>query len=132
MHRLAILALFAFAACSKNDPGPTCDQVVDHMLEITKQVMLGHDSMDATIRKQALAQCQQRKLSKQARECIMAAKDSTSLVACYRGEPGAPAPAPGMRPLPPRTGSGTGSGSGSGTGSGSSGAGAGSGGTPTP
>jgi len=96
------------------------------MLDVTKQTMLGHDAtMAKSIRSQAIAQCQQRNLSKQARECIMAAKDASTLVACYRNEPGAPPPAPGMKPLPkPGGGSGSGTGSGSDSGSGS--------GTPTP
>jgi len=116
MHRLAILAVFALVACSKNDPGPTCDQVVDHVLEVTKETMVGHDgTMGKAIRSQMIAECEQRHFSKEERQCEMAAKDSATLVACYRkGPPPPPPPRPpaGMTPPPkPESGSATGSGS---------------------
>src|SRR5690348_11477829 len=96
MSRLLVIAVLVVAACHKSDPGPTCDQVVDHMLDVTKQVMLGHNAMTKDIRKQLVDQCVARNLPKDARECMMAAKDPTSLSACYR-RPGMEGP----HPLPP-------------------------------
>jgi hypothetical protein len=92
-------------ACSKNeDPGPACDRVVDHMLDVTKQALLGHESMTADLRKQMIAQCVQRNLSKQVRECMMAAKDSAALAACNRqGQPVAPTARPALPPVPQPT-----------------------------
>lgn len=55
------------------------------MMEITKQQLAGHDAFGGDMRKQAIATCEQRKLSKEARVCLVAAKTSDDATACYRG-----------------------------------------------
>ena len=42
MHRFIVLAVL-LVAC-KQDKGPPCAKVVDHMLDVTKQALPGHDS----------------------------------------------------------------------------------------
>ena len=86
--RLSVLVLLLATACQKKeDPGPPCDRVVDHMLELTKQVLVGHESMTKSMRAQAIAQCEQRNMSKEMRECILAAKDTQGLSACRGAAP---------------------------------------------
>lgn len=98
----ALVVLLLCAACSKkDDPGPPCDRVVDHMLDVTKQTLLGHESMTADLKRQMIAQCQQRNYSKDVRECLLAAKDPAELAACSRGNrPATPPPSPANPPLP--------------------------------
>ena len=81
------LIILLLAACKSNaaDPGPSCDRIVDHMMEITKQQLAGHDAFGGDMRKQAITSCEQRKLSKEARVCLLAAKNSEDATACYRG-----------------------------------------------
>ena len=93
--RISVLVLLLVVACQKKaDTGPPCDQVVDHMLDITKQVLVGHESMTKSMRAQAIAQCEQRNMPKEMRECILAAKDTEALSTC-RGA------APARVPTPP-------------------------------
>ena len=101
MTRLVCIALIVLAACQKKqeDPGPSCEQLTDHMLQVTRQSLLGHEAMSKNIRAQSIAQCEQRHLTKVTRVCMMAAKDTAGLVECYRKEPGAHLP-PRPRPLP--------------------------------
>ena len=120
MVRLLLLAALLIA-CKKEDPGPPCGQIVDHMLEITKQQLVGHDTMQLGDRQQMIDQCEQRKLPRQARTCMMAAKSLTDLAGCQaQGKPtptpatgGASAPTPAPV-APPPTGSAATSGSGTG------------------
>jgi hypothetical protein len=104
-----LFILFVVACQKKADPGPPCDQVVDHMFEVTKQMLVGHDAMTKTMRTQAIQQCEQRNMPKDQRECIMAAKDSEGLSACRGAAHGAPpvgqvAPPHPTLPTPPADG----------------------------
>lgn len=100
MTRLVCIALIVLAACQKQeDPGPSCTQLTDHMLQVTRQSLLGHEAMSKNIREQSIAQCEQRHLTKATRVCMMAANDTAGLVECYQKEPGAHLP-PRPRPLP--------------------------------
>jgi hypothetical protein len=92
--------LLLTASCQKReDPGPPCDKVVDHLLEITKQALLGHEAMTTDLRKQMVQQCVDRKYSKQVRECLLAAKDTAELATCNRERVGSAAP-PGGSAIP--------------------------------
>jgi hypothetical protein len=92
-----VLILLLAASCQKHeDPGgPPCDQVVDHLLEVTKQSLLGHEALNVDLKKQMVQQCVDRKYSKQARECLLAAKDTADLAICNRERMGSAAPAAG-------------------------------------
>jgi hypothetical protein len=82
-------------ACQKReDPGPPCDRVVDHMLELTKQALVGHEAMTKDLKRQMVQQCEQRHYSKEAKECLLAATDPAGLAACNRAALGSAAPPP--------------------------------------
>ena len=84
----------SLCACSK-DKGPSCEQVTDHLLEIMKSSMAGHEGMPMGNRKQMIESCEKRDPAKAARECLMAARDMTAMANC------APqAPANGATPAP--------------------------------
>lgn len=117
MRRLLALAVLGWlvagtvTACSKPapDPGPSCAQVVDHMLEVTKQQLTGHGDMELGNRKTMIAQCEQRTLSADQRRCLVAAKDLTAIAACSPARPApparsAPAAAPPSAPAGAATG----------------------------
>ena len=120
-----IVVMIALAGCGKKDPGPSCDQVVDHMLEVTKTQLMGHENTNLMSQKKAMvAQCEQRDMSRDVRTCLMGAQTITEIAKC-RGSKTDINERP-RRPRPPGgSGSGsavqvvpTGSGSGSGSGSG--------------
>lgn len=71
--RKIVLAL-VLAGC-QGSAEPTCAQVADHMLAITK----GGD------RATAIQGCEERKLGKQAKLCLLAAKTVADLADCQRG-----------------------------------------------
>ena len=86
--RLLIVAL-ALVACGKksddDDTAPTCAQVVDHMLVVTKQEMIaGHDGMGTKVKTQMVAQCESgpSAMSAELRHCIINAKDVNALGEC--------------------------------------------------
>ncbi len=109
--RALLIAVLLLACSKKDDLGPTCEQVVDHVQTVSKQVMVGHPGMDgADQRKAMLDQCAQHNMSKELRECLVAAKDLDGLGACYKHAPQPPRP---RAPVPPPPASSAGSGSGS-------------------
>ena len=92
---LRFTLLLALVAC-KEDKGPSCPQVVDHMLEVTKQQLPGHDSQALGDRKQMIDECEKRKLSPAMRKCLMAAKTFAGLAECRAKD--APPPQPNAAP----------------------------------
>ncbi|HEY5927761.1 MAG TPA: hypothetical protein VIV11_39015 [Kofleriaceae bacterium] len=100
MTRLVLLAALLAACSSKADSGPPCDKVVDHMMELTKQMMPGHDPQSLGDRKQMIDQCVNSKWSAAMRKCRLDAKSFNDLAAC--GRKGAKPPAP-MNPAPEPT-----------------------------
>ena len=122
-----IVVMIALAGCGKKDPGPSCDQVVDHMLEVTKTQLMGHENTNLMSQKKAMVtQCEQRDMSSDVRTCLMAARTITEIAKCRGSKTDINERQ--RRPRPP-VGSGSGSGSGSArvvpTGSGSAGSGSG-------
>jgi hypothetical protein len=101
--RWIVIAMLV-AACSKPDPGPPCGQVVDHMLEVTKQQLIGHGDALKSQRAQMVKQCEERKMPAETRKCLIAATTLTQIAECRAGDksgspekptPRAPAVAPG-------------------------------------
>ena len=66
------------------DPGPACPEVVDHMLEIMKQGLTGHDGMQLGNRQQMIDQCETRKMTAEERKCLRAAKTLGDLASCRK------------------------------------------------
>jgi hypothetical protein len=126
---LFVLVLPLVAGCSKKaDNGPACPAVVDHMVDVMKAGLKGHESVNLGDRGQMITQCEQRKMSPSIRRCMLAAQNLEALASC-RPATGAPPPNPGppqplpTRPLPtgsvaPAEGSAAGSAAGSSAGSG--------------
>lgn len=79
-----LLVALALVGC-KADPGPACPQIVDHMLEVTKQQLTGHGNLELGNRKQMIDICEGRKLDATQRRCIMAAKTLAALAECQKG-----------------------------------------------
>jgi hypothetical protein len=110
MTRLALLVglLAACGSSKKQDDGPPCDKVVDHMLELTKQMLPGHGDQPMGDRKAMIDQCVQRKMPASMRSCLLAAKSLDELAQCRRAgnpadkptEPAVQPPAQPTRPLP--------------------------------
>src|SRR5437763_1382258 len=101
LSSVVVLVVVLFACSKKEEPGPPCDRVIDHMLDVTKQTLLGHEAMTADLKRQMIAQCEQRNYSKQIRECLLAAKDSAELATCNRqNRPAMPPPSPVTPQLP--------------------------------
>jgi hypothetical protein len=97
MIRLVLLAAL-LVACSKKkaeDAAPSCDQVVDHMLEVTKQMLPGHGDQPMGDRKAMIAQCEQRNMPAAQRRCLVAAKSFDDLAKCRGNET-----PPAQRPVP--------------------------------
>jgi|SRR5882724_6343755 len=100
---MRFLLVLCLVACNKDDPGPSCTQVVDHVLEVTKQVLPGHETVGMTgDRKASIAQCEARKLPAAARKCLVAAKTLDGFGDCYKAAGiGGPKPPPVDRGTPP-------------------------------
>jgi hypothetical protein len=116
MMRIARIALIAavLVACHKGDSGPPCEQVVDHMQALMKQMMPGHDEAALGDRKQMIEQCKQRKMPAKTRQCIVDAKSFNDLATCNAGAQKTTTPAPPpLTPVPPAPANATGTGSGS-------------------
>jgi hypothetical protein len=80
--RWVLLAAVISAGCSKSDEGPSCDQVVDSMMAVTKIAMTGHGDMELQNKKQMVDQCIARKLTADQRRCLVAAKTLDAIATC--------------------------------------------------
>lgn len=112
MRRLILLA--AFLVGCKEDKGPPCEQVVEHMLEVTKQAMPGHDPGALGDRKAMVDQCEKRNMPSKLRKCLMSATSMAGFAECQPKSKSKPAPAP-TRPLPSTEPTGSAPAAGSGT-----------------
>jgi hypothetical protein len=92
---LATLALVLTLGCSKKaDNGPACPEVVDHMVEVMKAGLKGHESVNLGDRGQMITQCEQRKMSPDVRRCMATAKDIKALASCRPATATPPPPGP--------------------------------------
>jgi hypothetical protein len=108
MHVLArvIVCVSCLVGCGSKaaeDPGPSCAQVMDHILEVTKQQLVGHGDMQLGQRDAMIKQCEERKMPVKTRTCLLAAKTLADIAECRAGKPsGGP---PQRKPETPRSGS---------------------------
>lgn len=101
MHR-AFLLVILVGCGGKNDPGPPCDKVVEHMLEVTKQQLTGHETANfSQQRKAMIAQCEQRNMSLEMRTCLLGTQTIADIAKCRGGKTDVL-----ERPRKPRAGSG--------------------------
>jgi hypothetical protein len=100
-----VVSMVVAGACKNKDDGPSCAQVVDHMLDVLKQGLTGHGTIEVSDRQQRIQYCEQHQLSVDARRCLFAAKDLATFGDCYAKyapKPDSPAPAPAPAPSPAR------------------------------
>lgn len=82
----ALIVALGLAACGRdNASAPSCDQVVDHLLDVTKQQLAGHGSAELGRRDDMIAQCKELDLPAGKRACLVGAKTLTELAACKVG-----------------------------------------------
>src|SRR5512140_3969532 len=83
----SLVLLLLLSGCSKKDSGPTCEQVVDHMLEVTKQQLMGHEEANLVSQKTAMvAQCEKRNMATEVRTCLMGAQTISDIAKCRGGK----------------------------------------------
>jgi hypothetical protein len=110
------LIVLALISCGKKAEGPTCEQVTDHILEVTKQQLPGHENTNLGIQKKAMVeQCEKKNMPTEVRTCLLGAKTISEIATC-RGRGKSNVLEKPRRPRPPAIGS-AGSAAGSGTGS---------------
>jgi hypothetical protein len=87
MRNVILAAALVLVGCSNNkdDPGPSCAQVTDHLFEVTKLAYPGHGDMAMGNRKVEIAACEKRAIPAAERRCIMAAPDMAGVAKCRAG-----------------------------------------------
>jgi len=72
--------------CGNKDEGPPCGKVVDHMLEVMKELP-SHEGMAMGNRKQMIGLCEQKNYTADEKRCLITAKDLTAIAACRPATP---------------------------------------------
>jgi len=122
MRLALVLLLAACGSAKKEDPGPTCAQLTDHLLQLMSSSMPpGHGNMRMGDKKSMNAHCEEKHMDAKTRTCVLAAKTMPEAAACAGMTP----PAFDKREPTPKLdmgsgGSAGGTGSATGMGSGSS------------
>lgn len=82
MLRAALLVILVGCG-GKKDEGPSCDKVVDHMLEVTQSQLAGHEGANFNSQRKAMvAQCESRKMSSEMRTCLIGASTIAEIAEC--------------------------------------------------
>lgn len=83
--RLALVLLLVACGSSKKaeDPGPTCAQLTDHLLQLMSSSMPpGHGNMRMGDKKSMNAHCEEKHMDAKTRTCVLAAKTMPDAAAC--------------------------------------------------
>jgi hypothetical protein len=90
------LAAGAAAGCErKQEVGPSCKVITEHVYEITRKAYPGHGEMQMGNPKADIARCEARKLTLAQRRCMVEAKSVEALASCLpRDKPGEQKPEP--------------------------------------
>jgi hypothetical protein len=81
--RAAVLVfLLACGGKSAENAGPTCAQVMDHILELTKNQLVGHGDEVKSERAAMVKQCEDRNMPAEARKCLFEAKTLDDISKC--------------------------------------------------
>lgn len=101
---VVLVVALALGACSSSkkaaDPGPSCADVVDNIMKVTKEKLAGHGDLQVQNRSVMIQQCEKRKLSPEQRTCLAAAKDLNAIATCTPRPATPPRPAT-KAPAPP-------------------------------
>lgn len=79
--RLAWLVFLV--ACGSSESGPSCEQMVDHVIQVTKQATGKEPSPEVGDRATQIKKCTDRKIPAETRTCILAAPSLTAIADCY-------------------------------------------------
>jgi hypothetical protein len=86
--RIGWIVVAALAACGgKDDPGPSCDQLTDHLLSIMTGTVPGHAGMAMAPRQLMIQRCDEKHYAPQIRTCMMAATTMAAAGACSGEKP---------------------------------------------
>ena len=86
--RIAWLAVAALAACGgKDDPGPSCEQLTDHLLAVMTGTAPGHAGMAMAPRQLMIQRCDDKHYTPAVRTCMLAATTMASAGACSGEKP---------------------------------------------
>jgi len=86
--RIAWLLVAALAACSgKDDPGPSCAQLTDHLLAVMSGTVPGHTGMAMAPRQLMIQRCDEKHYAPQVRSCMLAATTMAAAGACSGEKP---------------------------------------------
>ncbi len=104
MKRFVVVLLLT--ACNKQaEKLPSCAEVTDHLLEVTRIAYPGHGDMGARGNRQAeIDACESRHLTAKERHCILAAKTTEAIELCRRERVKQESDAVPARPGAPPTG----------------------------
>jgi len=114
MSRWMWIPIVLALGCGKDDAGPPCTKIADHVAEVTQKAYPGHaDMMPPDYRKSYAAGCERHKLTAKQRRCMMEAQSMEGFAACLPrakeeekkpgAQPGTPAP-PAPSSAPPASG----------------------------
>jgi hypothetical protein len=98
---LAIAMLFACGSKKSEDPGPSCGQVMDHILEVTQRQLVGHGDELKSQRAAMVQQCEARKMPAEMRKCLLDSKSMDDIAKCKPPESDSGSNAPYEKPRRP-------------------------------
>jgi hypothetical protein len=92
LARYELLALVFVIACGgKSEPeAPSCAKVMDHILEITKNQLVGHGDEVKSQRDAMIKQCEERNMAPAMRTCLVEAKTLDDIAKCQGKGPSKP------------------------------------------
>ena len=108
--RCALVAVLAAACGGKEDPGPTCEQLTDHLLGVMNGSVPAHGGMEMANKQLMVQRCDEKHYDAKTRTCMLAATTMVAAGACSGEKPTIKPHGPKHLDLIPG-GSGSGSGS---------------------
>ena len=86
--RFACALVFVLAACGgKEDPGPSCAALTDHLLSITTGMLPGPSGSAQVPRDLMIQRCEEKHYTPQVRTCMLAAATIVAAGACSSEKP---------------------------------------------
>jgi hypothetical protein len=109
MTRWMWIAMVLALGCDKRkeDPGPSCEQVAEHVNEVATKAYPGHSEMlPKSSRKAYVESCKARKLTGKQRRCMLEAPSMEAIAMCVprpKADEKSPGAAPRAAPAPAPT-----------------------------
>ena len=80
--RALVLALVIACGGKSESDAPSCAQVMDHILEITRNQLVGHGDEVKSQRAGMIKQCEDRNMAPDLRKCLFQAKTLDDIAKC--------------------------------------------------